>query len=229
MIGRYIKCLTDEHNWAKDIKTGDYLEIKSTTETCYRVSSLYTCSIINRSFAYARVDGIEFELMPEGFNPKEKGELEVGGYVKVTELGSHDEVNYEVGEIWKVESLSSVGTMLFSGIFVINNAGTRCQFGLSECEYIGMHLDEINKHFYSLNNSQKTTKNGRTDTTNGCLRPVPPQVGQREGRFESRVQSRKGQVKLAECDLVNQGSVSYGKTKGGGLKGRVPFRLPGNS
>lgn len=155
--------------------------------------------------------------------------IALDGYVKVTEAGRYEGVAYEVGEIWKVESLSDVGTLKSSGIFVINNAGTRCQFGLCECEYLGMHLDKINQHFYSLNNSQKNQSNGRDNTTNGSLRTVAPQIGQGKGRLESRVQSRKSQVKLAECDLVNQGSVSYGKTEGRGLKGCVPFRLPSNS
>lgn len=165
-------------------------------------------------------------------NPHEvttvKEELQIGGYVKITRAGEYGGVYYEEGQIWEITDLTEVGTMNSSGIFVTNNLGTRCQLGLNECEYLGRYLDEINQHFYLLNNSQKNQSNGRTDN-NVQLRTTAPQVGQGEGRLESRVQSRKGQIKLAVVDFIDQGSVSYGKTKGGGSKERVPFRLPGNS
>ena len=79
------------------------------------------------------------------------------------------------------------------------------------CDSSSVKLISI-EEFHSLT-SLKNQSNGRPNNT-VQLRTTAPKIRQGEGFSESRIQSRKGKIELAEFDPLNQGSLSYGKTKG---------------
>lgn len=148
--------------------------------------------------------------------------IEIGGYVRITEAGSYGGADYHPGEVWKVYNLSSLVGYQDSGIFV-SRQGFKTQLGFKECEWIGMsinatdlraHVDNSSTHDFSIISQSKSDEHVRSNKS-VQLRTKSPQIGQGEGCLEGRIQGRESKAKLAVCDPLNEGSISYGKAKGG--------------